>query len=132
MPRNPVRQANAIGRARDLRDDSTFPERLLWGRLRRDALGAHFRRQHPIGPFFADFCCAECGLVIEIDGLTHNGLVRHQEDAARTAFLEAQGFRVMRFTNDQVLKNLDGVVAMIRRQLAEWARDDSVPQRPGA
>ena len=102
--------------AKRLRRDQTTVERKLWLLLRDRRLGgAKFRRQHPIGPFIADFCCAAARLVIEVDGGQH--ALRKPEDARRTAFLEAQGFRVLRFWDNDVLSNVEGVLQRILEAL---------------
>jgi very-short-patch-repair endonuclease len=98
--------------ARDLRQSQTDAERKLWWRLRdRRLTGIKFRRQHPIGPFIADFCCTEAKLVVELDGSQHS--VRRNSDAERTAFLERQGYRVLRFWDNEILTNIDGVLQRI-------------------
>jgi len=94
-------------RARKLRSDSTAAERKLWSYLRGAGAGASFRRQHPLGPYFADFCCASLKLIIELDGGQH--AAREGYDMARTRFLEAQGYEVMRFWNIDVMEGFDGV-----------------------
>ena len=101
-------------RARALRRPMTPPEQKLWFRLRRNQIeGFKFKRQHPIGRFIVDFYCGSCRLVIELDGDTH---VEQQEyDAARTAWLEQQGCRVIRFCNRDVCNNTDGVLEVILR-----------------
>ena len=100
-------------RARELRRELTPIEAILWQRLRsRRLAGLKFRRQHPIGPFITDFYCAERKLVIEIDGDTHAEQRRY--DASRTAWLEKQGIRVIRFNNRDVLNNLPNVLEMIK------------------
>jgi adenine-specific DNA-methyltransferase len=86
-------------RARELRKSSTPAEQKLWQALRNRNLGDYkFRRQHPLGPFIADFFCAEVGLVIELDGGGH--LEQREYDQDRTDWLEGQGFHVIRFWND--------------------------------
>jgi very-short-patch-repair endonuclease len=103
-----------IKRARQLRHDSTSAERKLWSRLKnRGVAGAKFVRQEPVGPYFADFCCRELRLIIELDGATHSSEAEVAHDAARTAILEVQGYRVMRFNNVEVYENCDGVVETI-------------------
>lgn len=92
----------------ELRHDLTPAERKLWTHLRNDQLGVNFRRQHAIGPYIADFCCFEQKLIIELDGGHH--LEQAACHAERTAFLESQGYRVLRFWNQEVLTNLDGVI----------------------
>ncbi|MGC9455835.1 MAG: endonuclease domain-containing protein [Phycisphaerae bacterium] len=101
-----------IQRARQLRRSSSFPERLLWSRLRNGrCAGLKFRRQHPIGPYVADFFCPSAGVVIELDGRSHDEQVDY--DRVRQEFIERQGLRVLRFTNDRLLRDLDGVVEAI-------------------
>lgn len=95
--------------ARLLRRDQTDVERLLWKCLRsRRFQGLKFRRQHPIGPYIVDFCCPERLIVIELDGGHHAD--QKQADGQRTAYLEAKGFRVLRYWDNDVMRNLDGVV----------------------
>ena len=91
-------------------------ERRLWTCLAGSRLGAKFSRQMPIGPYFTDFLCRRARLVIEIDGWSHD--VQPERDAARDAYLVANGYRVVRFTNADVRDNLEGVVEAIRRALA--------------
>lgn len=99
-------------RARRLRKEAAFPERLLWSRLRVGQLGGvRFRRQHPVGPYVVDFDCACAKLAIEIDGRSHEG--RERYDADRTRRLESHGLRMVRSTDDEVLRNLDNVVYRI-------------------
>jgi BirA family biotin operon repressor/biotin-[acetyl-CoA-carboxylase] ligase len=97
--------------ARKLRRDMTDAERRLWGRLRRHAMaGAHFRRQHPIGKYVADFVCVEALLVIEVDGGQH---AESDSDVRRTEWLKGQGFEVLRFWNQDVLRETQAVCEMI-------------------
>ena len=101
-------------RARRLRRDSTFPERLLWSKLRnRQMSGWKFRRQHPIGPYFADFVCSEAMLVIEIDGDTHGSDAQIARDQRRTRFMESEGWTVHRFWNADLTENVDGILWQI-------------------
>jgi very-short-patch-repair endonuclease len=120
-------------RARELRRKATPAEVLLWRHLRSAAMGASFRRQHPIGPYFADFCCTSLKIVIELDGGQHAD--RAEYDAARTAFLERQGFVVLRFWNNDVMEGLDGVCEqigwLIRQRKWEQANaSDPLPASP--
>ena len=95
--------------ARKLRLTPTDAEIRLWSRLRRKQLkGFRFRRQHPFGPYVVDFFCAEAKLIVEVDGGQHA-----DEGEARTRWLEARGYRVIRFWNNDVLANTDGVLRMI-------------------
>jgi len=98
-------------RARELRREATPAERLLWRYLARGQVGAKFSRQMPIGPYFADFLCRELMLVVEIDGFSHE--MRQAADAVRTRAIEAAGYRVVRFTNADVLGDAEGVARAI-------------------
>jgi very-short-patch-repair endonuclease len=80
---------------------------LLWQRLKGSPQGIAFRKQHPIGPYRADFYCAAARLVIEVDGVAHDMGDRPERDAARTAWLEQQGYRVLRIAAADVLKDAD-------------------------
>ena len=104
-------------RARYLRREMTPAEKILWRRLRaRQLNGAHFRKQHAVGRFVLDFLCAKSKLVIEIDGDSHASQVEY--DAARTRWLnEQKKFRVLRFTNDDVHHNLEGVLERVMEAL---------------
>jgi len=102
--------------ARNLRHAMTPAETRLWSVLRRRQIAnARFRRQRPIRHFIADFCCVECRLIIEVDGAAHN--LTGDQDHARQEWLEASGYRVIRFSNDDVMKNLDGVIEVVRREI---------------
>ncbi|MBN2494101.1 MAG: endonuclease domain-containing protein [Deltaproteobacteria bacterium] len=99
-------------RARQLRKDMTDAERALWARLRRrQVLGRKFRRQQPLGEYIVDFVCLEPKLVIEVDGGQHAQMEDY--DAQHTAWLEGQGFQVLRFWNHEVLAELDAVLQAI-------------------
>ena len=101
--------------ARDLRHDMTDAERLLWYFLRaRRFAGCKFRRQHPIGPFIADFACVERRLIIEADGGQH---ADPASDAVRTRWLEAEGWRVARFWNDDIMLRTENVLQEIRKAI---------------
>jgi adenine-specific DNA-methyltransferase len=100
-------------RARALRKTSTDAEIRLWHFLRdRRMAGYKFRRQHAIGDFVADFACIECSLIVEADGGQHAEQIA--QDQQRTAFLEAAGFRVLRFWNNEILANTAAVLESIR------------------
>ena len=103
-------------KARQLRRDQTDAEQTLWARLRdRQLCGAKFRRQHPVGPFVADFCCPQRKLVVELDGGQHAEEVA--ADHKRSRFLEEQGYRVLRFWNHDVLKDTVAVLERIAEAL---------------
>lgn len=102
---------NTLSHAKEMRHAPTDAERQLWSRLRAKRLnGWKFRRQQPIGPYIADFACLEARLIVEVDGSQHADSAR---DAARDEWLGAQGFRIMRFWNNEVLENEDGVLVTI-------------------
>ena len=109
-------------RARALRGDLTDAERILWSRLKGRQLGWQFRAQHPVGPYIADFACVKMKLIVEIDGATHGSADERAHDAQRTRFMEEQGWGVVRFWNDEVYRNLDGVVESICLRLPPPSR----------
>ncbi len=116
--------------ARALRKNSTDVERILWAALRDHRLnGASFRRQVPIENFIADFVCHAAKLVIELDGGQHFSDQAEQKDAARSAAIEAQGFKVLRFSNHDVTTNRDGVLETITTAVAERAPTLTLPRK---
>ena len=105
-------------RARALRKDAPKAERILWKSLRNRHLdGFKFVRQEPIGIYFADFVCRERKLIIEVDGETHSTEKELAHDCQRTADLEANGYRVIRFINAQLFENVEAVEQAILRAL---------------
>lgn len=112
-------------RAKQLRAKLTVPERKLWNAIRANRVGIKFQRQVVLAPYIADFAARSERLVIELDGDTHAG--REAYDAARTEALERLGYRVLRFTNADVMGNLDGV---LRTLLIELGRDPEDPLSP--
>ncbi|MBZ9764110.1 endonuclease domain-containing protein [Mesorhizobium sp. CA8] len=119
MPHQPVTPAKR-NFARSMRREPTQAEDRLWHELRGRRLdNIKFRRQVPIGRFVADFVCAEARLIVEIDGSQHAESCRDQE---RDAELKARGFRVLRFWNDDVLKDMNGVCDTI----IAYVRDESL------
>ena len=103
-------------RARQLRKNQTDAEQKLWSHLRRRQLDAfRFRRQQPIGPYVVDFFCPEARLIVEVDGGQH--AERTEQDAERTEWLEARGYRVARYWNNEVLGNIEGVLTDLRSYL---------------
>ena len=102
-------------RARNLRHQATHAEKRLWYLLRRSFPDHHFRRQAPIRSFHPDFVEHGARLVIEADGGQHSNVV----DGDRTALIEAEGYRVLRFWNHEVLQNPDGILSVIADALAE-------------
>jgi very-short-patch-repair endonuclease len=111
MPRpirsNPKTKHQAI----ELRKESTPAERKLWSRIRNDQLGVTFRRQHAVGIYIPDFCSPKAKLIIELDGSQH--LEQEEYDNERTKYLESQEYKVIRFWNNDVVNNIDGVILAI-------------------
>jgi very-short-patch-repair endonuclease len=103
-------------RARELRQCQTKAESLLWDAVRAKRLcGLKFRRQYAIGPFFADFACVARKLIVELAGGYHD--YRYADDVSRQRFLEDQGWSVIRFSNEDVLKDVEAVATSIAKQL---------------
>jgi very-short-patch-repair endonuclease len=102
--------------ARNLRQNSTDAEIRLWSALRdRRLAGYRFRRQHPIGPFVVDFACTRHRLIVEADGGQHDD---NAADDKRTEWLKREGWRVLRFWNNDILANTNGVIETILRELS--------------
>lgn len=105
--------------ARHNRNNPTPAEELLWNYLSSDGLGVTFKRQHIIGDCIADFVCLPNSLIIELDGGYHQLPQQQRNDAARTEWLEEKGFTVIRFSNEDVLKNIEHVLEIIKEKLNE-------------
>ena len=114
--------------ARQLRSGMTDAERRLWARLRGEQLGVKFRRQHPQGPYIADFACLCPRLIVELDGSQHAGQALY--DARRDEFFRAPGFAILRFATDAPFRNMDGVLQVIFEQLRVLAGDAPTPSLP--
>ena len=113
-------------RARELRKNATRAELALWDQLRnRQVRGVRFNFQRPIGPYICDFVARTPKLIVEVDGGQH--ALNVETDARRTAFLKMRGYRLIRFWNNDVLENIEGVVAAIKQALA----DRPSPTPPG-
>jgi very-short-patch-repair endonuclease len=118
--------------ARALRKNSTDAERILWSELRDHRLiGAGFRRQAPIQNYIADFMCHAAKLVVELDGGQHFSDQNEQADAARSAAIEAQGFKVLRFSNHDVMTNRPGVLEAIAAAVSARAPTLTLPRKRG-
>ena len=114
-------------RAKQLRRTMTRAETLLWRHLKAHRLAAiGFRRQSPIGDYIADFVSHSCKLVVEVDGESHDFEERQRHDEKRDQWFVSRGYRVLRFTNNEVMKNLEGVVLAIGLA-AEQAAPPSLP-----
>ena len=103
-----------IARAREFRRGMTPAEEVLWDGLRNRGLGAKFRRQRPVGRFIVDFYCSEARLVVELDSGAHALPQETEQDRERNVWLEARGYRVLRFRNEEVLKHMEKVMEAIR------------------
>ena len=106
--------------AKRQRQKPTDAEKVLWEYLKGGQLGQPFRKQHIIGEFIADFICLPAHLIIEVDGGYHQLPEQQVDDETRTQWLNKQGFRVMRFTNEQVLFDTEKVVEEIKKNLKIW------------
>jgi very-short-patch-repair endonuclease len=103
---------NLKEKSRKLRKEGTFAEALLWNELKgRKTKGYQFTRQKPIGPFIVDFYCSKLKLVIEVDGLTH--IEKEEYDIKRQNYLESMGLKLLRFFDNDVRQNMEGVIAAI-------------------
>lgn len=115
-----TRKPGATEQARRLRKDMTLAERKLWAVLRREQVeGMSFRRQHPIGPYTLDFYSPALRLAIEVDGGQHNESGRMAKDEVRTRFLASKDVKVLRFWNNDVLGNIEGVWNQIAHEVRE-------------
>lgn len=104
-------------RRQDLRNNRSEPERKVWALLRNQQMGVKFRRQHGIGPYIADFYCPALKLVVEIDGDSHGSMAGHIHDQAREAFMHALGIKTIRLSNDDVMRNIEGVYQCLQQQM---------------
>ena len=120
----------AHARARALRHDMTEAERRVWQILRSHRMkGYKFRRQVPIGRYVADFVCHEARLIVEIDGGQHDRSSRRETE--RTEFVQNEGYRILRFWNNEVLENLDGVHQKIAEELGRITPTQTLPHQGG-
>jgi very-short-patch-repair endonuclease len=118
----------ATQRARNLRRNATEAEKHLWSALRQSLPQFKWRRQMPIGPYIVDFACFARKLIVELDGGQHAAC---ESDAVRTAFLERQGYCVLRFWNNDVFANTDGVLTAIAQSLSPREREGAAQPRKG-
>lgn len=107
-------QRPVVYKARRLRREMSLPEVVLWEQLRAGKQGMKFRRQHPIGPYIADFYCSAAKLVLEIDGEAHNRGDRPERDIVRDAAMRKAGYEVLRIAAADVLKDIEAVILTIR------------------
>ena len=133
---SPQKMPPNILRARKLRREMSYPEVLLWQRLRGSPMGVRFRRQHPIGDdYVADFYCSAAKLVIEVDGEIHSAVPARQRDQTRDAFIHDRGLKVVRVAARDVLANADraaaSIVSLAAAPLHHRASRDGPPPRAG-
>jgi very-short-patch-repair endonuclease len=128
MKKHPVDGAGA--RARTLRQNTTEAEKRVWQILRSQQMnGYKFRRQVPIGRYIADFVCHEARLILEIDGGQHDR--SSPQEAERSRFLQNESYRILRFWNNEVLANLDGIHATIAAELGPITPTQTLPHQGG-
>lgn len=109
MPNKFTNKRSVMNRRKHLRLHVTNAERELWRYLRNNQLGVTFRRQYSMGSYIIDFFCYELGLIIEIDGAIHGEVGNIEKDKKRDAWLRSEGYNIVRYTNEQVLENTEGV-----------------------
>jgi len=107
-----------------LKNNLTEAEDILWQRLRRNNLGVKFRRQHIVGRYIADFLCLPYNLIVEVDGKIHEQ--QKEQDEERTKYLNERGFRVIRFTNEEVIADIDNVAVKIKKELTSPRSENEV------
>ncbi len=117
MNSKPRTNPRVVQRARELRQDQTQAEEVLWQALRNRRVRHKIRRQHPLGRFIIDFYCHQAALCIEIDGDAHSEASQRAYDIARTQYLEDHGYRIVRFTNRDIQQNLQAVIDEICRTI---------------
>lgn len=134
MPQHlPKYTSTLIPFARKLRRDMTDAEKKLWSLLRNNRLGVKFRRQVPYGPYILDFYCVKARLVIELDGSQHYTPEGRGRDAKRDAYLRSDGLQVLRFLNDEVMLNEEGVEQVIYEKVQDalsQGRGSTTPSPP--
>ena len=130
MPRATRGQPSHLDLKRRLRSDMTGPETRLWSRQRaRQLQGLKFRRQHGIGPYIVDFYCPEQFLVIEVDGDSHADADQILKDQLRDRYFQSLGLRVVRYINDDILKNLDRALEDLADRLSSGSTSPRPPLR---
>ena len=123
MPRKKRSNPKTKHLAIQLRKKSTPAERKLWSKIRDDQLGVTFRRQHAVGNYIPDFCCPKAKLILELDGSQH--LEQVEYDNNRTKYFESLGYRVIRFWNNAIMKDINGVILSILHAL----EDGNIPRK---
>ena len=106
-------------RRKELRNNLSPAEVILWNHIKSQKLGSKFRRQHSVGSYILDFYCSEFRLAIERDGGSHDNERAYHYDLKRTEFIESNKIKVIRFLNEDVYKNLEGALAEIKKYLVK-------------
>ncbi len=117
MTKLPRSNSKIMRKAAKLRKNMTPAEKKLWAHLERSQLGVRFRRQHAIGNFIVDFCCIKKKIIAELDGSQHLDLQKYDED--RTKYLVSRGYHIIRFWNNDVLNDIEGVILAITYALED-------------
>jgi len=120
----------ALDNAKELRNNTTEAEKLLWYYIKNEQLGCKFRRQQPIGDFIVDFACLEKNIVIELDGSQHNEADKIKKDKKRTDYLEKSDFTVIRFWNNEIFKNMSGCLTRIKEYLSPHQNSNAILTPP--
>jgi very-short-patch-repair endonuclease len=114
-PRNIYNTATKKKKRKELRNEGTAPEAVLWKHLqKRQLLGKKFRRQYSIGPYIVDFYCPECSVIVELDGARHFSPLAEEYEAERTRYMEKEGLKIIRFENKTLYENAESVLETIR------------------
>ena len=120
--------SNQIEKSRELRKNMTFQERKLWNIIKnRQFFNYRFRRQFPIGSYIVDFICREKKIIIEIDGGQHNEQINIEYDNKRTKYLKSEGYNVIRFWNNEIDNNIEGVYERLKHV---FGIDNITPSQP--
>jgi very-short-patch-repair endonuclease len=108
--------------AKQLRNNPTKSEHILWQQLKGDKLGYDFHRQKPIGYYIADFYCHQLHLVIEVDGITHDDISVQLKDSKKEEYLSGKNISVLRFTDDEILFEIEKVISIIKKYIEEFRK----------
>jgi len=125
MPSYIYNRKDQKGKRKNLRNNSTVPEQILWQYLKNKKLGVKFRRQHGIGNYIVDFYCPELKLAIEIDGATHSEAEEVEYDTRRDNFLRMQGVEVRRYTNVNVKNSTGGIIEDLMRVIGRKKKNQN-------
>jgi very-short-patch-repair endonuclease len=117
-PRSIYNNPKKTEKRKELRNEGTAPEAVLWTYLqKRQLLGKKFRRQYSIGRYIVDFYCPECSLIVELDGARHFSILREDYEFERTRYLQKQGLQILRFENRLIRENAESVLETIREAI---------------